>query len=132
MNLLLELFRSPNQYVPFKAGQAVFTEGEQGDVMYVLMEGELEVQVHNKVVGAFGPVEVFGEMAVIDTQPRSATVVAKTDCMLAPINQKRFLFLIQQKPEFAIYIMKILVERIRWMDAMAKGLATAPESKHDE
>ena len=128
MNLLLELFRSPNQYVPFKAGQAVFTEGEQGDVMYVLMEGELEVQVHNKVVGAFGPVEVFGEMAVIDTQPRSATVVAKTDCMLAPINQKRFLFLIQQKPEFAIYIMKILVERIRWMDEMAKGLATVAES----
>jgi CRP/FNR family transcriptional regulator, cyclic AMP receptor protein len=125
MNFLQEIFRSPDLYVPFKAGQAIFKEGEQGDVMYVLMEGEVEVKVHDKSIGTFLPIEVFGEMAVIDPHPRSATVIAKTDCRLAPINQKRFLFLIQQKPQFAIYIMKILVERIRWMDSMAKSTTSA-------
>jgi CRP/FNR family cyclic AMP-dependent transcriptional regulator len=132
MNLLQELFRSPDLYVPFKAGQVIFKEGEQGDVMHVLMEGEVEVQVQGKVIGSFLPVEVFGEMAVIDPHPRSATVIAKTDCKLAPINQKRFLFLIQQKPQFAIYIMKILVERIRWMDSMTKENQKAEEVSQGE
>jgi CRP-like cAMP-binding protein len=83
------------------------------------VEGLVEVQVKDKVIGTFQPIEVFGEMAVIDPAPRSATVTAKTNCKLAPINQKRFLFLIQQKPQFAIHIMRMLVERIRWMDTMA-------------
>lgn len=125
MNILQEIFRSPDLFVPFKAGQAIFKEGEHGEVMCVLTEGEAEVRVHDKVIGTFSPVEVFGEMAVIDPHPRSVTVMAKNDCKLARINQKRFLFLIQQKPQFAIYIMKVLVERIRWMDSLAKSAAQA-------
>jgi len=89
--------------------------------MYVLVEGVVEVVVGFKVVGAFQPVEIFGEMAVIDAGPRSATVRAKTYCKLAPVNQKRFVFLIQQKPQLALHIMKILVERIRWMNSVASG-----------
>ena len=128
MNILQDIFRSPNLFLPFKAGQTIFKEGEMGDVMYVLMEGEIEVQIHGKVVGTFQPIEVVGEMAVIDPQPRSATVLAKTDCKLAPINQKRFEFLVQQKPQFAIYIMRIPVERIRWMDSMARSNPPAAET----
>lgn len=89
--------------------------------MYVLVEGVVEVVVGFKVVGAFEPVEIFGEMSVIDAGPRSATVRAKGYCKLAPVNQKRFLFLIQQKPQLALHIMKMLVERIRWMNSVASG-----------
>ena len=120
-SLLREIFQSPELLVPFKPGQTIFREGEYGDTMYVLVEGVVEVVVGFKVVGAFQPVEIFGEMAVIDAGPRSATVRAKTYCKLAPVNQKRFVFLIQQKPQLALHIMKILVERIRWMNSVASG-----------
>ena len=113
------LFPSTEQPVPFKAGQTIFKEGDQGDFMYVLLEGTVEVIVHDKVVGAFDPVEVFGEMAIIDPRPRSATVLAKTACKLARINRPRFLALVQNKPEFALQIMQMLVDRIRWMDTVA-------------
>jgi CRP/FNR family transcriptional regulator, cyclic AMP receptor protein len=118
---LQEVFRNLDAYVPFKPGQVIFKEGEFGDVMYVLMEGLVDVLVKDKSIGTFEPIEIMGEMAVIDAGPRSATVVAKTDCKLMAVNQKRFAFLIQQKPQFALHIMRILVERIRWMDHQAAG-----------
>jgi CRP-like cAMP-binding protein len=60
---------------------------------------------------------VIGEMALIDTKARSATVVAKTDCRLVPINEKRFLVLVHETPIFALLVMKTLAERLRRMVA---------------
>lgn len=135
ITLLQDILRRPEDFRTFKAGQAIFKEGEMGYVMYVLLEGVVEVQVGHKVIGAFEPIEMFGEMAVIDAGPRSATVTAKTDSKLAAINQNRFLFMIRQKPELAIHIMRMLVERIRWMNTEALNHAAkaalvepAPES----
>jgi CRP-like cAMP-binding protein len=128
-NLLLEIFKSSELLVSFKPGQTIFREGEEGDTMYVLVEGVVEVVVGLKVVGAFEPVEIFGEMSVIDAGTRSATVRAKGYCKLAPVNQKRFLFLIQQKPQLALHIMKILVERIRWMNSVAAGKGGVPSDE---
>jgi CRP/FNR family transcriptional regulator, cyclic AMP receptor protein len=116
-----DIFRSSEPTTTFKEGQTIFKEGDMGDFMYILVEGQVEVVVRGVAVGIFEPIEVFGEMAVIDPKPRSASVIAKTNCRLVAINQKRFMFLIQQKPQFAIDLMKILVERIRWMDTMSKS-----------
>ena len=120
---LKEVFRASELQTPFRAGEVIFREGDPGDFMYVLMDGEVEVQIAQRVVGAFAAVEVFGEMALLDTQPRSATVVARTDCKLITITQQRFKTLIQKNPDFGIYIMQILVERIRWMNTAAKAKA---------
>ena len=122
-----DIVRSSEPVTAFKAGDTIFREGEPGDFMYILVEGQVEVVVRGVAVGIFEPVEVFGEMAVIDPKPRSAAVVAKTNCRLIAINQKRFLFLIQQKPQFAIDLMKILVERIRWMDTQTKQKEPQPQ-----
>jgi CRP/FNR family cyclic AMP-dependent transcriptional regulator len=116
---LKDLSLTSESQVVFKPGQTVFKEGEPGDFMYILLEGTVEVQVQGKVVGAFEPVEAFGEMAVIDPSPRSATVVASTNCRLARINKGRFLILVRNRPEFALHIMTMLVERIRWMDSVS-------------
>jgi CRP-like cAMP-binding protein len=59
----------------------------------------------------------MGEMALIDSQPRSATAVALTDCSLAVIDEKRFLFMVHETPFFALDIMRILAERLRQMNA---------------
>ena len=124
---LPEALWKPEFCIPFQTGQVVMKEGEMGNTLHILMEGQVEVQIHDQVVGTFEPVEVFGEMAVIDSQPRSATVIAKTNCKLARIDQNRFKQLIQQRPDFGIDIMRMLVERIRWMDSVTAN-RPAPEN----
>ena len=115
---LTELFRNPEFYVPIRAGQTIFQEGEPGDTMYVIIEGTVEFFIRGTPVKRFGPGEVFGEMALINDKPRSATVVAQTDCKLAPISRKRFLLLVQQSPAFSLHMLSVMAERIRWMDSL--------------
>jgi len=57
-------------------------------------------------------------MALVDQQPRSANALAKTDCKLIPIDEKRFRFLIQQTPNFALSVMRVMAARLRHMDAL--------------
>ena len=115
---LTELFRHQTDLQTLAAGQALFTEGEQGELMYVLMSGTAEILVHNKLVEAAGPGAILGEMAMIDEKSRSASVIAKTGCTLLPIDRRRFDFMIQQTPNFAIHVMKVMAERLRSTDVM--------------
>ena len=110
---LSHLFRNSEFYIPYKAGDTVFKEGEPGDQMYVVLEGEVEIIVHDKVVETVGVDNFLGEMALIDARPRSASAIAKTDCKLAAINQNRFKFLVQQTPHFALHLMQGMAERLR-------------------
>ena len=110
---LSHLFRNTEFFIPYKAGDTVFKEGEPGDQMYVVLEGEVDIIVHERVVETVGVDNFLGEMALIDERPRSATAVAKTDCKLAPINQNRFKFLVQQTPHFALHLMQGMAERLR-------------------
>ena len=114
---LAQLFRHETELLALAAGQALFTEGEQGEFMYVLMSGIAEISVHNRLVETSEPGAVFGEMSMIEGGLRSATVTAKTDCQLLAINQKRFLFLIQQTPNFSLHIMRVIADRLRRTDA---------------
>lgn len=103
----------PEQYA---SGTIIFKEGTTGDKMYVVKDGEVELSAHGKVIASIGKGGIFGEMALIDKKPRSATAHAQTDCILAPIDEERFLELVLQKPTFALDVMKVLVERLRLMD----------------
>ncbi len=114
---LAELFRHQADLQSLTAGQTLFREGEPGDLMYVLMSGTAEVVVHDKVVETAGVGAILGEMAMIDDGTRSATLVAKTDCKLLPIDRKRFNFLIQQTPNFALHVMRVMADRLRRTDA---------------
>lgn len=127
--LIQEVFRSGDDHRTFKTGDAIFRQGEAGHLMYILVEGIVEVMIGDVSIGAFEPIEVFGEMAIIDQGPRSATIIAKSDCKLVAVNQGRFLFLIQQNPKLAIHIMKMLVERIRWMNESSN---TAEETSDEQ
>jgi CRP-like cAMP-binding protein len=113
---LAELFRHETELQALLAGQTLFKEGEQGDLMYVLMSGTAEIIVHNRLVETAGAGAIFGEMAMIDDLTRSATIIAKSDCRLLPIERKRFNFLIQQTPNFALYVMRVMADRLRRTD----------------
>jgi CRP/FNR family cyclic AMP-dependent transcriptional regulator len=105
----------------FAANDVIFRKGEPRSVMYVVREGEVEIRLGDKVLETVGPDGLFGEMAMVDGGPRTASVVARTDCKLVSIDQKRFQFLVQQTPNFAIQVMRLLVERLRRMDALIEA-----------
>jgi CRP/FNR family cyclic AMP-dependent transcriptional regulator len=95
------------------AGSTIFEIGQPRDAMFIVQEGEVEIKVGNKTVETVGVDEFFGEMALIDGGIRSATAVAKTDCRLVPINEKQFLFMVQETPFFALRVMRTLTARLR-------------------
>ncbi len=115
---LAELFRHETDLLELSAGQTLFNEGEQDDTMYVLMSGTALIVVHNRVVETAEAGAIIGEMGMIDEGPRSATVVSKTDCKFVPIDRKRFNFLIQQTPNFALHVMRVIADRLRRTDAI--------------
>jgi CRP/FNR family transcriptional regulator, cyclic AMP receptor protein len=88
-----------------------------GSEMYVVLEGQVEIKIDSTVLETLGPGEPFGEMALIDQAPRTATAIAKTPCKLAVISEKRFLFMVAQTPHFALQIMKVMADRLRKMNA---------------
>jgi CRP/FNR family transcriptional regulator, cyclic AMP receptor protein len=109
----IHLFQHSTEQESFEAGQLIFTEGQPGKVMYVVTAGEVEIKIGDTVIEALGSGDILGEMALIDTQPRSATAIAKTNCRLAPIDEQRFTFLVQQTPYFALQVMRIMADRLR-------------------
>lgn len=117
MGAKLDLFSVESDPREFAAGEIVFEQYAMGAEMYVVLEGEVELVIGDKVVETLGRGEPFGEMALIDQAPRVATARAKTACKLAVITEKRFLFLIQTTPTFAVQVMKVMADRLRKMNA---------------
>jgi CRP-like cAMP-binding protein len=81
--------------------------------MFVLTAGEAEVIVNNRVVDTLQHGNIVGEMGIVSPGPRSATVVAIKDCEFVAVDEKRFLYLVQQTPFFATQVMRVLAERLR-------------------
>jgi CRP-like cAMP-binding protein len=113
----IEIFHNETDTLAIPAGQTIFNEGDTGGVaMYVVVEGEVDLLVKGKLVESLGPGGVLGEMALLDNVPHSASAVAKSSCRLVEINEKRFKFLVQQTPNFALQIMRVIADRLRRMD----------------
>jgi len=108
-----DMFQKHADIQSLAAGETIFRQGDPRSVMFVVNEGEVEIQVGDRVVEVVQAGGIFGEMALIDGQPRTATAIARTDCRLVPIDQKRFQFLVQQTPYFAIEVMRVLADRLR-------------------
>jgi len=108
-----EIFRREPDMRSFKAGESIFREGDAGDCMFAVVEGAVDIEINGTVVEHITPGGIFGEMTLIDGQPRSATALAAADCRLAAINEKRFLRLVEMTPRFALQIMQVISQRLR-------------------
>jgi CRP-like cAMP-binding protein len=97
----------------FKGGSTIFREGDEASELFVIKSGQVRVQIGNRTIRELGAESIFGEMALIDSEPRSATVTAITDVELVPVSEKQFLFLVSQTPYFALKVMRVLAERLR-------------------
>ena len=97
----------------FKAGEVIFKESDEAHQLYVIKSGAVTILSGDRKLAELSTNEIFGEMALIDDAPRSATAVAKTDVELVPISEKQFLFLVSQTPYFALKVMRVLARRLR-------------------
>jgi CRP/FNR family transcriptional regulator, cyclic AMP receptor protein len=97
----------------FKAGTIIFREGDEAHELFVIKNGEVRILLGNRTISELSADHIFGEMALIDNEPRSATAIAVTDVELVPVSEKQFLFLVGQTPYFALKVMRVLAQRLR-------------------
>ena len=113
----LHLFRNAPEVLIVAPGKYIFRNGESSKVMYLIIEGEVDLMVGDTVVETAAEGTFIGEMALIDEEPRSASARAKSDCRVFPIDEARFQSLVRDTPFFALQMMKTLARRLRNMDA---------------
>jgi CRP-like cAMP-binding protein len=123
--LLFELFQHDPEFVEIKEGDTLFQEGDPADVMYVLVEGKVEVSIGGVFFGECSKGDILGEMGVIDASPRHATITARTYCKFVILDKRRFQFLVDETPGFAIEIIRIMAHRLR--DCDMRFLQTFPQ-----
>ncbi|HYV43928.1 MAG TPA: cyclic nucleotide-binding domain-containing protein [Myxococcaceae bacterium] len=94
-------------------GEEIFAEGEAGDALYLVLDGKVRVHRGDRQIAELGERECFGEMAILDASPRSATVTALKDTNLLKISREDFQEIMAEKPEIALGIIKVLSHRLR-------------------
>ena len=100
----------------FQIGQAIVTKGEAGVGFYLILEGAVEVRSGGKSLSKLGPGQFFGEMSIIDNQPRSADVVAIENSRVLILSAWSFKTLISDNPKIALKMMQEFVRRLRESD----------------
>jgi len=97
----------------FEAGQAIMNEGDFGDFMYIVVDGQVRVHKGGKTILTLDAGAPVGELAVLDPEPRSASVSAVTDTLLFRIDKEPFDEVMADRPEIAQGVIRSLCERIR-------------------
>ncbi len=97
----------------YKAGEVIFREGDPALEMFVIKTGTVEIRLGNRLLDTLGDLSIFGEMALIDHGPRSASAVAVTDADIVPVAERQFLLMVSRTPYFALNVMRVLVQRLR-------------------
>jgi HEAT repeat protein len=100
----------PEEYV---AGRAIFRKGEPGDVLCIVVRGRVEIRDGTRVIASQGPHEFFGELAVLDGEPRSADAICAEDTELLQIGGPDLEELMERRPEIAREIIRVLARRLR-------------------
>ena len=110
----------------FAEMESFFIEGQASDRMYLLVEGEVSLLRNKKTLDIVKAGEIFGEIAVITQQPRSATAIARKFCQVLVMDARQFQQALQATPEFALMLMNIMNNRLRLTLALMKQTASLP------
>lgn len=97
----------------FKAGEVIFGQGDAARELFVVQSGEVEIRRGNRLRETLSQYGIFGEMAIINASPHSATAVAATDVKLVAVGEKQCLFLVSNTPNFALNVMRVMARRLR-------------------
>lgn len=112
----------------FEPEQVLFREGEHGDMMFIIIQGEVEIRKRTsakafKTLVTFHEGDIFGEMALIEKKPRSATAIALKPCRMLVMNEVLLDTMIENNPDFAKKMIRILSERIRKANLIIQNMA---------
>lgn len=109
----------------FAPGDIIFREGETGKTMYGVIEGTVEMYINGKVIEEIQQGDIFGQGALVhEDYLRASTAVAKTDCKLACLDKRHFLFAVQETPMFAVEIMRSYSDRYRRLKRVMDSLGS--------
>jgi ATP/ADP translocase len=106
-------------------GADIFKKGDPGNCLFIICEGDISIHVDGKQLSVLHSRDIFGELALLDPEPRSASATALNDCLLLRIDQGAFNELIEERPEVAQGILTILSRRIRKQNMVIRELQTA-------
>ena len=115
------LFQHSSDAQSVPAGTTIYREGDARDFMYAVVEGEVDLFVMGQRVETIGEGGIFGEMALIDRTDRLATAVARTDARVVPVDERRFLFMVHETPNFSLHVMRVLSDRLRRLHPSLSG-----------
>ncbi len=113
---IFDLSQLANSNIPIRqlaADERVFLAGDQGNEMFIVKSGRIAIKGGGMILENVKPGGVFGEMAVIDGSPRSATAIAVEPSEVAVLAERDFLGLVSSYPEFALTVMQLMARRIR-------------------
>jgi CRP-like cAMP-binding protein len=100
----------------FQPGQIIVTQGTPGQAFYLLTAGRVEILRDGVSLGAFGPGDFFGEMSLLDSAPRSATIRAIDQVSCLMLSSWDFKALLERHPSIAIKLLEVLSRRLRVAD----------------
>ncbi len=123
-----KLERAGVPFASFQAGEKVFLANEEGGTMYVVRSGLVDILMFGRVLESVGPGGIFGEMSLIDDSPRSAAALVATNTEVAILNRAEFLAQVTFEPEFALYVLRVLAQRLRRLDDAIAAKGNAGES----
>ncbi|MEP7373422.1 MAG: cyclic nucleotide-binding domain-containing protein [Chitinophagaceae bacterium] len=106
----------------YEQGILIFKEGEIGDCMYIIHQGEVNIHKGGTTLAILKEKEVFGELSLLDAEVRSASATTHADCVLFRIEQEPFYELIDNRPEVARGFIKILCQRLRAQNEKSIGI----------
>jgi CRP/FNR family cyclic AMP-dependent transcriptional regulator len=118
------------EYLDVSRGDTIFSEGEQGDSLYIVMAGKVKMGRHapdgrENMLAIMGPSDMFGELSIFDPGPRTATATAVTDGRLARLRQDCLLPWMNDRPQIAEQLLRVLARRLRRTnDALADLIFT--------
>lgn len=119
-----------DNFKSYRAGEVIFRENDPGMFLYVVKTGKVELRREGVLLEVVEPGQIFGEMALIEHNTRSATATAQSDCQVVPVDETKFAFMVSQTPYFALDVLRIMAHRLRHAtDEMvnASGVLPAPK-----
>jgi len=97
----------------FEPGHVIFTAGDDGREMFIVRTGSVDLRIGEKLLETVEQGGIFGELALVDPAPRSATALAGPDCTVVTVNASSFNDLVRRVPGLALEVMKVMARRLR-------------------
>ena len=119
--ITVSMFANEPSKIALSADDCLFRVGDKPNFIYILLSGRARILDRTRKVEVIDPGQIVGEMSLIESSPHLVSVQAQTDCVFARIDEKRFHYLTNETPGFALSVMRAMAERLRGANRSIKS-----------